>query len=410
MTEFIRLPERFDAATVDVPSLVERIGARQVVLDWNDVGEVDAETCRALFAPFEGRYEEFGDALGIWSMPERIQPDIDWAMGIGPEPERRHRAAAGARPAGAPTQPVRLTSPCGVPEMDLETPAGVRAALHRLVELDLLGPACGPEEELLKDAPKTRYVVGTLAPKNDEFDPLVVDDSLDGAGEEGVSEGVPEGPGTEPVSRTLFASSIGLTFVVSRTVEALHVRASWGSYRRVQSEVHFSDDGAPRMVWKRVPRGGSFELRLDPGRIPPVPPDPEVPEVRVKGAVRDSAGDDTVLVTLFLVNDQVVAKDEQLKDRRWVFQPEIEVNAIGRQPRPSSSGGTDLRTTIPMAPIWRRRSARFCQWFTAAGPSSPSDMVSESTRHRRVIRGPMNRDGSARPPSGRRCCPGMTCP
>ena len=47
-------------------------------------------------------------------------------------------------------------------ELDLTSGEGVRDAMHRLVALDLLGPALGPEEELLGDALRNRYVVGAL--------------------------------------------------------------------------------------------------------------------------------------------------------------------------------------------------------------------------------------------------------
>lgn len=438
MTDFLRLPERVDGTTVDVDELLPRLEAGEVVLDWDDVTEVDHDTCRALLEPFAGRYEEFGSFLGIWSMPDRIQPDIDWVLGQGPEPgkesatwlflqgrdskyddaegrhyeypgsipngrrvsqgdvavcalpsreaeegrrvfgvgtietieeasENRYRAkfrdwlpiappltfeelggdprpnttnsinrvprafadrvrvAAESRPEEAPVS-VELPKPCEMPDFDLESPAGVRDALHRLVALDLLGPACGQEEELL-DQPKTRYVVGTLAPKQgDTFDPIMSDDSLDGAGETSDTEGSTEGQG--PVSNTLFASSIGLTFTVAAGVDAIRVQAAWGSYHKAESEgIHVREDGTARMVWKRRRRGGpAFELDLAPGPVGPMSPDSDVPEVIVRGVIRE-ADDGTKLVSLFLVNDQIVESDEQLKDRKWVFQPEITVDA-----------------------------------------------------------------------------------
>ena len=441
MTDFVRLPGRVDATTINVPELIGRVEAQEVVLDWDDVTEVDHETCRALLAPFEGRYEGFGDALGIWSMPDRLQPDIDWVLGDGPEPgqlpaawlllqdrgskyddvegghyeyprsipngqrvsegdlvvlalpsreakdgrrifgtarigaieaveEKRRRALLEdwapvdppltfeelggdprpnatnsinriprdfvervravheARPSEPDEKPalVELPTPCAMPELDLDTPAGVRDGLHRLVALDLLGPACGPNEELL-DQPKTRYVVGTLAPKSgDTFDPIVSDDSLGGAGEEGASEGSTEGQGT--VSDTLFASSIGMTFTVVPGVDTIIVRASWGAYDRAESEgVHVKEDGTARMVWKREPHGGdASRLLLIPGTVEPFAPDPEVANVIVRGVIRESE-DGAKLVSLFLVNEQVVDYEERLKDRKWVFQPEIAVEA-----------------------------------------------------------------------------------
>jgi hypothetical protein len=439
VTEFLRLPDRVGPDALDVSDVVRRIEAHELVLDWIDVVDLDHETCRQLLSAFEGRYEQFRDALGISSMPDRIQPDIDWIMGEGPEPDRRPAvwmflqgadshyedehgrhyeyppsipngrrvkvgdavvvalpgkdaedgrrvvatavigeiesvgderlravyedwvgidppltfeelggdprpnksnsinriapsflAAVRARSAEPVHQlpeheeaaaPVSVPSPCRLPDFDLASPAGVRDALHRLVALDLLGPACGPDEELLYDAPKTRYVVGTLAPKNDDFDPIGQDDSLDGAGEEGASEGAPEDSGV--VSDTLFASSIGLTFGVAPGVEAIRVKASWGAYDRVASEVHFKEDGSQRMAWRREPRGGQRDLPLVPGLLEPFAPDSEAPDVLIKGVIREPDEHGISLVSLFLVNDQLVQRDERLKDRKWVFQPEL---------------------------------------------------------------------------------------
>lgn len=321
MTDFIRLPEHIDPLTIDVDDLVARLESGEIVLDWTDVSEVDHETCRRLLLPFADRFDEMTDALGVPSMQEVIEADINYVVGEGPEPppfSERVAASKVVKPAA---------EPCALPDLDLSTSSGVRDALHRLVALDLLGPACGPEEELLDDPPKTRYVVGTLAPKNDGFDEVAQDDSLGGAGESEVEQGTQEG--STSVSGTLFASSIGFTFAVASGVEAVHVQASWGQYDRVPSEFHFTDDGNARMVWKRSPRGGpGFDLPLVPGRLTPIPPDPEFQDVKIEGIVREPDAAGSVLVTLFLVNDQTVGKAELLKDRKWVLQPQIEATAV----------------------------------------------------------------------------------
>ena len=183
--------------------------------------------------------------------------------------------------------------------MDLTTPRGVRDAFHSLVEHDLLGPACGENEELLDDPPKTRYVVGTLAPRNVVPDRMVEDDPMQGAGEaKDGQEGDLDTVST--VSDTLFASTIGFTFEVAPGVDSIRVEARWGAYDRVQSELHFTDDGNPKMVWKRSPRGGSDEISLTPGPVGPLSLDAEFENVIVRGRVRPPTAAGTVLVTLFL--------------------------------------------------------------------------------------------------------------
>lgn len=209
-----------------------------------------------------------------------------------------------------------------LPAMDLTTGEGVRNALHELVALDLLGPACGPDEELLEDAPRTRYVVGTLAPRAAQADQLALDDRLDGAGERGVQEGATDS--TVPASNTLFSSSIGFTFVVTAGVDTVRVEARWGEYERVPSEIHFTDHGDPRMVWRRRPHGGSFELRLQPGPVQETP-DTSSEDVCVTGIIRPPGDDGSRIVTLFLVNGQ--QEPDALKDSAWVFQPELKATA-----------------------------------------------------------------------------------
>lgn len=438
MTEFLRLPTRVDASTVDVDDLVERIEIGSVVLDWTDVEELDLETGRSLFDPFLDRLDAFSDALGVETQTPAIEPYVNWILGEGPEPDDPSRAwmvmqaedsvyddVVGRHYEYPPTIPngrrvrpgdhvvcVRpskespdgrrvfavatvgtvedvsddrrraiyldyraiephltfdeiggdprvnrsnsinripralwdridesrgstarsaLPFPAGpLDGLRLDTSAGVRDAYHRIVELDLLGPAGGDHEELADDPPRTRYVVGTLAPKNDEVDPLVDDDSLDGAGEETTGGGLGEGS-SEPPSRlsdSLFSSTIGLTFSVAAGVSAIRVRATWGSYDRVASEVHFTDLGNARMVWKRSPHDATLDLTLTPGRVGHRAIDLDVIDVRLDGMVRAPGPDGSVLVTLFLVNDQTVTRTELLKDRKWVFQPRLEVTAV----------------------------------------------------------------------------------
>lgn len=309
MIESVLLPVRVDSSTIDVPDLVGRVESRTALLDWTDVVEVDHDTLRAVLEPFLDRLEQFEDALGVMTMQPVIEADVNFVLGVGPEPVI---GAPQAEP--EPGEAERFD----VADLDLASGEGVRDALHRLAALDLLGPALGPEEELLSDAPRNRYVVGTLAPRDSAPNQLSLDDVLDGAGEEGVGEGAADT--AVPASTTLFASSIGFTFVVGAGVDSINVTASWGLYERVQSEVHHTDAGQPRMVWKREPRGGTFELPLEPGRVSRAP-DSQSERVIVDGIVRPAGDDGSVIVTLFLVNAQV--DPPALKDSAWVFQPEM---------------------------------------------------------------------------------------
>lgn len=52
-------------------------------------------------------------------------------------------------------------------------------------------------------------------------------------------------------------------------------------------------------VWERHPRGGTLRLTLDKGAIASRSPDPDQPDVVVRGTVRDRGG--ALIVSLYLV-------------------------------------------------------------------------------------------------------------
>ncbi|NTW97857.1 MAG: hypothetical protein HGB28_04830 [Oscillochloris sp.] len=56
------------------------------------------------------------------------------------------------------------------------SPAALRADLERLVILDLLGPVGGPEEEIAEGGVRDRYLVGMLAPRQQQVAPEQQDD------------------------------------------------------------------------------------------------------------------------------------------------------------------------------------------------------------------------------------------
>src|SRR5947208_7599197 len=117
--------------------------------------------------------------------------------------------------------------------LQLLSPSALRDELERLVLLDLLGPASGPNEELEDGSVRDRYLVGALAPSEqqttpEEMDELAIPD--DGAGEDSTSD-----EGALQIA-TLCPSSLGFSFCVDDTATSLGVTASWGYYRRDHSQ------------------------------------------------------------------------------------------------------------------------------------------------------------------------------
>jgi len=205
-------------------------------------------------------------------------------------------------------------------------PETIRQELHDAVVADLLGPAEGPEEEVVETSVRVRYLVGQLAPRDLVLEP----DEQDDLPQEGTNQ--PDEPEPEEdrlQAESLIPSSMGLTFAVDAEVDQIVVEASWGRYERRKSEgLHLTPSGGNRTVWKRIPSGGDVTIDLVPGPIQAAP-GAEAPDVVVRGAIRAGAHGDWI-VTLFLVNEQTEPGEN--RDAAWVFQPQLTVRAPDSAP------------------------------------------------------------------------------
>jgi len=209
---------------------------------------------------------------------------------------------------------------------------------------DLIGPLGGDEEEL-HDPPIDQYLLGLIAPRfsfpatsaattgqgpaaDDDEGPIAADAQPDDAlaagdvsadsGEEGTAEDRP------PAVDQLVPSAFGLTFAVSPECSELTVTTSWGAYSRQSSEERIDAQGRPARVWKRRPCGGTVSIKVDgPGAMGAVAPDPDEPEVVVRGIVRERDGHR--LVSLFLLNGQL--SDGGRSVGRWLCQTSLSVAA-----------------------------------------------------------------------------------
>lgn len=247
--------------------------------------------------------------------------------------------------------------------------AYVRELLQIAVVDDLLGPANGTHEQIVDMGVRDRYLVGKLAPREDDRGgieglegPLATEAEEEPEGLE-VHHGHHE-PGAEFDSTTgrvdaeadsadeidassnqsLIPSSFGMTFCVDGDVDRIEVAATWGQYVRdydhehtktVNKKIKDADGNVIRTeqaevkvkVWQRVPCGGKLTIDLVEGVVSHRAPDGDHPEVRVQGTVRGKNANGDRLVTLFLVNAQ--QEPEENKDSAWVFQPELIVRAAG---------------------------------------------------------------------------------
>ena len=291
-----------------------------------------------------------------------------------------------------------------------------KAYLRELLQLatvdDLLGPANGPEEDIVGMGVRDRYLVGKLAPREPAQPPAAASDRTELPEEDDVVDGdVPVdleplaevGEGREKAARrrlpgeefsgvtgdrdpdeetdidvsasknqSFIPSSIGLTFCIDQDIDELEVEVHWGRYTRVYDHDYMrevtrkipgTDERITEMVkervWRRSPAGGVVKLPIAEGRVKPISPDDEAPSVVLQGSVRAPLPSGDRLVTLFLVNDQQAGKTNQ--DAAWVFQPEIVVRhpskkpVFRRRPVPLDAGTEDFSEEDALEMIYRRR-------------------------------------------------------
>lgn len=234
-----------------------------------------------------------------------------------------------------------------------ESQTYIRELLQMAVVDDLLGPADGPEEEIIGMSVRDRYLVGKLAPQETRIEEEDQLPSTSGGGE-------PEEAAREvdaSTNQSLVPSSFGFTFCVNGDTDKVELHVSWGRYVRTESERENEKTGKPFLCWKRVPSGGSSTVSLANKTIAPFSIDDKCPEVLVQGTVSAPLTNGDRLVTLFLINTQKMPDKNQ--DEAWVFQPETLVRGpegkavFRRRPVLNADGADEERESLEM--IYRRR-------------------------------------------------------
>ena len=250
----------------------------------------------------------------------------------------------------------------------------IRELLETIVKDDLLGPAQGPDEEVVGSTVRARYIVGRLGPIKTLLESADESSSASGDGEDNEEEGekadapqnigngdgedVAEAEPNENVeddldtlkSNELTPSSMGMTFCIDASLPQIEVEVEWGKYTRETSATATKQDGTPLKCWKRHQMGGKITLTLQEGQIPAVAPVADEPKVFVTGIVSKPVGDTgTRPVTLFLANKQ--EKPPQNQDEAWLFQPVLKVMSpdgaaiFKKRPLPGlSENDTEMKT------------------------------------------------------------------
>ncbi|MGW5289757.1 DISARM system helicase DrmA [Rhodococcus pyridinivorans] len=217
----------------------------------------------------------------------------------------------------------------------------VRDELEDRLQRDLLGPWDDQTEELPPGVqPAERYLLGRLVPfestpaprtasEGDEAEPEPItpgDPSItemtDGAAGDITDTDPPSEATIRSGSRA--ASSMGVSFSVPHDVDTVVVTACWGRYAKAASELHVTEQGRPRRVWRRQPCGGPVEIDVSvPGDDVGVP-DPAFEQVVLRWTVRHRGP--RRIVDVAVVNTQPTpAKDI---DTARMYQVQVEVAAL----------------------------------------------------------------------------------
>ncbi len=364
------LPGELDLANINL-----HLHLGEATLDWSQVQEASEDQLAVLLADLD--LVEQSDVLGIDTIPDHLSHSVLHTLSDQQNTPylAHHQRTLPAhdettpfvwtpeenadRPTAAPqdettsqlvAKHVLKDSPHSI--LQPLSPSALRDELERLVLQDLLGPAGGPEEEVDEGSVRDRYLVGALAPRDQQLQPEEMDELA--IPEEGsVEDGANDDAALHIAS--LYPSSIGMSFSVDGTATSLSVEAGWGYYRREHSETIKTPKGAPKMVWKRQQISGkSNSVPLKEGPIPSWSPEAEEqPDVVVRGLIRRS--EDSWTVTLFLVNEQ--REPEKRRDEAWVFQPELFVAAPDGAPifqRRSTIGRRQSDEELAMSMLYRR--------------------------------------------------------
>ncbi|MBT2400387.1 DISARM system helicase DrmA [Streptomyces sp. ISL-100] len=250
---------------------------------------------------------------------------------------------AQSTPPPAPTVPHPLTE---VPNTFLPGDSyDARDGLGTYIRRDLLGPWDGETEQLPQHSagPRDRYLVGMLGPRAGDDTRVRIaraaaqeGDMEQGGDAEGDDGELPERL-TPQASGRIWASSMGLSFVVPASIGTLTVTASWGRY--ALTEEHGEDEHAQaptrnrvRRAWGREPVSHTRDIDVTrPGNHSPDPLEGDadagvILDVRVRERAGAPGEEDLRVVEVSLVN--LLPELNEQRDANWLFQAGLAATAF----------------------------------------------------------------------------------
>lgn len=218
----------------------------------------------------------------------------------------------------------------------------VRENLQNILERELLGPSDG-EDELMEISPKTKYILGRIAPTrirpDDDsdnrsglptLDTVTDDDDEEDDDSEDVESGGSENQ-DEPQRRGLvIPSSMGLRFQVPDDLESFTVHCSWGIYNS-ENTGEVTESGKEIRKFRRTPMHYPVTVQLSElhegqttaKKVTPSDADSVVLRVDVYNEPHQHQR----LIEVALCNDKEVGPSIRIPD--WLFQTKLEVDAGG---------------------------------------------------------------------------------
>ena len=192
----------------------------------------------------------------------------------------------------------------------------MRADLVETLSRELLGPFEGPDETL-RQRPTGRYLLGRLAPAGTEVSP----EEDEGAANAGSGDDTSDTAYASPMSMAMNPSSIGLSFTVDMSVDAVEITAEWGTYVEDKRDVEKWDGSVGEArVWAReqhrdtriIAISDSDRCTIDDG-------------VDVQWLGRTLPDGRRRAVSVFLVNRTSPENPGRPDDSEWLFQPRLSV-------------------------------------------------------------------------------------
>ena len=235
--------------------------------------------------------------------------------------------------------------------MTLETQYSFRARMVESLTKDIIGPQA--EDEVLDDFPLQAYISGILYPRSSE--PMEPAADIDAADDDDEGQFDP----AVAYANLRYPSSMGLTFALDPSVDAIRVKVSAAQYEEIggaselsngsesqeatepdRSEAEGSGSSRRLTRWRRLPIGPTA-VTLNAAARRGVQRQPIAPGLELYSNVRSADRFGAVPVTIILINTNTVTSG--LRDAHCFFQTQMVLSGA----KPSSQPFVERRGAAP---------------------------------------------------------------